>query len=148
MVDRSLLNLEELRRIYVFANTPAYLFRRYRGDESVKALADAASLTELISEIKEVDGNPERSFDDVVSAYAALVAATHKDQAPTRAAFESLVISNLDWTASIIEIWAATLISTVRQLMTMKPKLGPFHDTSLSIASTTVSKILIPNDDG
>ena len=148
MADRSLLNLEELRRLYAFANTPAYLFRRFRRDESVKRLADAVSLPELVSEIKEVDGNPERSLDDVVSAYAALVAATHKNPARTRPALESLVVSNLDWIGSIIELWAATLISTDKHIMTMKPTLVAPEAISRSTTSTTASKIPTPNDDG
>ena len=112
MKTPSLSDLERLAMIYFVANTPSYLYRHYRADQSVQSLSrnnDSKALVEYLVEIL----NEEKFLDlEMAYAYAVLVALTFKDLNEVESALEVISLDNLDWGNDIISMWSQTNIRT------------------------------------
>lgn len=76
MIDPSTFDVTALHRQYFIANTPAFLFRRFRADLSVQRLAQECSTAELLDAFERLAAisEAERSSEDVARIYAILVA--------------------------------------------------------------------------
>lgn len=105
--------LRQLVRVYMVANTPAYLYRKLLSEESVAELAAANSVEQLIDFILRVDESQERSVEDVAGAYGAVVALTLKDSQRVIEALEDVRLENLEWVEAVLRIWDSERIPTV-----------------------------------
>jgi hypothetical protein len=101
------LNLHGLADVYVLANTPAYLYRWFRADESVRALARSHPTGELASRLNTILDQHNLGFDELILAYALLVCLTMKDYREARPFIEHLAYNRLEWATEILEIWEA-----------------------------------------
>lgn len=88
----------------MIANTPTYLFRRFRADQSVKMLADAHSAVDLLVEVKLREQAEQTLLDQVVS-YACLVALSFKPPLEVEKALALCTPMNLDWAEEIVELF-------------------------------------------
>lgn len=119
MINLSSLNENQLGRIYLVANTPSYLFRHYRLDESVQRLARQNTVSDLVDFVSSVATNRDRTLLQTLQAYAALVALTFKGK-ETRSVNQDL-FEGLDWARSIVALGAASKTATTEVQLTSKP---------------------------
>jgi hypothetical protein len=110
MINLSVLNENELARIYLVSNTPSYLFRHYRADQSVQELSSRHSAVDLLSFATQVAQLHNRTLRQVIQAYAALVAFTLKNPQVRIDDPESL--KNLNWSHAILSLGGGEQITT------------------------------------
>ena len=125
MADLAKLSVGEITTHYLFANTPSYLYRKLRADDSVKALADSSTPIELAAIVERIDQQPERTPEDIATAYAALVAATFHGTRDVRATFGALSFRHLDWAYTILRLWYDTQITTDTRFFAVRPREAP-----------------------
>jgi hypothetical protein len=104
MINLSPLSIDRIFEIYAVANIPAYLFRKLRSEESVKAFADANTSEDLRRLVCETDRKQCRSPVDVAIAYAAVVALTYKSFKDMKV-MEDTQFDNLRWVSHLVAIW-------------------------------------------
>lgn len=107
MANLKILNLEALETIYLVANTPSYLLRHYRNNQSVQSFANLHSIDELVSEIDRVSSLDisSRTLEDIVGAYSAIVALTFKSSDEIERASNKLSFENILWAEQILYLW-------------------------------------------
>lgn len=111
MIDLSAIDLSTAVKHYIFANTPAYLYRKLRQEQCVAQLA-CATPEQLLSSVSAIDKSAARTPEDIAKAYAMLVALNLTDYAATRRAVEGWSASNLSWASDIISIATKSAIMT------------------------------------
>jgi hypothetical protein len=74
----SILNFGELKTALLFANTPVYLYTRFRTDYSVQLLAQQYETSILLSDLDEALHIPKKSTGDVVKIFALCIALSFK----------------------------------------------------------------------
>ncbi len=107
--------IREFREVYLVSNTPLYLFKRLRRLPAVQQLAGALSGEQLAAEYLSHAKAERRTPDDVATAYACLVAITHKDPPEAISSLRSLDLSDLNWGL------------VIRDLYTTKVPVGQSH---------------------
>ncbi|MCI0488619.1 MAG: hypothetical protein L0229_18685 [Blastocatellia bacterium] len=102
------LDLETLKSHYIVSNTPAYLYKYFRRDNSVQKLAEAASYSELEKIFNSKLKKKEKDLDDLVIIYALVVALSYHDYSKVRSFFEKLSDVDIEWLSNIKEIYLSS----------------------------------------
>ena len=133
-----LLNWRELERVYAVANTPGYIVRHYRADETVQRLARSHSATELLEIADRTLSRSKsgRKVRDVTTAYAALVALTFKN--PDLKVATAAASLPLQWASSIVGSWIRDAVPTETITLKVPQKIEPPVPTKNSVSTTTV----------
>lgn len=117
MTQLSAAELDQLAPIYLVANTPEYLYRRFRAESAIQRLAEQSKPADLVNLILQVDRSAERAVHKVVAAYAATVGLTLQDSREVLRALEGFEVTNLNWVDKILQLWdqnrTATTLETV-----------------------------------
>lgn len=88
----------------LFANTPAYLFKRLRRDESVEALARAHSTSFLLDVVRSVAQAAEPSVPQLAFGYAALVALTFHENIRWHELSSDIASGKLRWAHELVTL--------------------------------------------
>jgi hypothetical protein len=96
-----ILDMRDLREAYLYANTPAYLFRRFRENASVQKLATALPISELTKAFNELRSKHPVGLEEIVQEYAILISLSLRDPAE-RAAIWDFHDSRLEWWQQIV----------------------------------------------
>ncbi len=139
MPDLATLSLKAVTTHYLFANTPVYLYRRLRAEESVKALADSATPLELAALVAKMDRKRKRGPEDIAVAYSAIVAATFHSSREVHEAFDQLNLRHLDWANAILGFWYETLVSTDTRVVTLSAR----EITPTAVSATPTSRLIV-----
>ena len=99
------IDMEALKREYLFANTASQLYRHFRENISVKNLSETEKLEALVEEYKMRTKNNDRSIDEVVEAYAILMAITFYDYQDAIEAFKMFDLPRLEWGKDLEDIY-------------------------------------------
>ena len=137
MINTSYLNIDQLAQTYLVANTPSYLYRHYRSDQSVQDFARHNNTEDLVSIAEQISRFKNRTLEDLILAYAAIVALTFKDFREVKDALGRASFTGLDWATDIIKLWDNTRIPT----QTINVKGQPIVQTPTRI--TDASNIII-----
>src|SRR5262245_58571020 len=89
-------DLRSLSETYVVANTPAFLFSRFKLSTAVERLAKAESSADLAAAVLDAD-DFSKGLDSVVTAYAALTALTLQDAKPQLDSLRAVRFLRLEW---------------------------------------------------
>lgn len=106
------LNVRRLAEIWVVSNTPAYLLKHYRNEESVRNLAKKSKIDELLSKVSYHTENPCRNIDEITELYAALVAITLQNPIGLNIDVNKLNLDTIQWARRILEIGLIGRVST------------------------------------
>lgn len=123
MIDLTILNEPQLARIYLVANTPSYLYRHFRADSSVLEIAKRNTIDDLVSFAASIANAPKRTLRDVVSAYAALVALTFKNQHEVSEKTADVSFENLDWARRIVDLGGYNQTRNVKIDINIPPRV-------------------------
>lgn len=136
--------IREFREVYLVSNTPLYLFKRLRRLPAVHQLAHAADTKELLSEYLRRAKAEKRTLDDVATAYACLMAMTHKDPREIVSLLRSLDPTDLNWVSTIRDLYFVKVPAGSIHYITMTnpPVLAACHgnDATASFAYTDAPK--------
>lgn len=99
------IDIEALKREYLFANTAAHLYEYFREDGSLRKLAQEEKPEILVEEYKRRTVKDEKSVDDVVVAYAVLITLTFYDYSEAVKIFGKLDLSKLEWGEEVKNIY-------------------------------------------
>ena len=119
------IDLKPLTEAYLFANTPIYLFRRFRENSSLRELAKHTTVEELTTEYINRTTKAEKSIEDVVVAYSLLIAITFLEYDKAVATFESIDLSRLDWGEEIKHIFRETMPVVNYFSASITPEVNP-----------------------
>jgi hypothetical protein len=132
------LDRESLAQILAVANTPQYLYKHFRSDPSIEALSRTTTIEDLFLFVRQQATKRERTFEDSVLAYAALVAITYKPSNDIRAILDREGIPRFKWAHDIIEGYL--LAAPPTQLIVPTVHSAGLRDmgATRSVASNTV----------
>jgi len=99
------IDIEALKREYLFASTAAHLYEYFREYRSLRKLAQEEKPEILLEEYKRRTVKDEKSVDDVVVAYAILITLTFYDYSEAIEVFGKLDLSKLEWGEEIRDIY-------------------------------------------
>ncbi len=125
------LNTSSLIEVLLFANTPNYVYKNFRREDSVKSLSSKYSTEQLITEYQKHISAINQSAEDVVTAYAILIGLTFFDYPKALEAIHKLNLSPLTWGNEIKEIFVANAKTT--NVFNVSPQVSlnpPFNTIS------------------
>lgn len=125
------LNYGQLERVYVLANTPSYLVRNFREEESVRRLARESSAAALKAYLRQV--TPRRRLRETVAAYAVLVALGSAGVRLTKQELEALESAGLHWARVVDALASEAPVATTAASLQPPPRievLGLGHPSS------------------
>jgi hypothetical protein len=102
--------VQEFRETYIVSNTPLYLYKQLRRLQAVQNLASLVSADDLTAGYLERVNAKDRTVDDVATAYAFLVALTHKESQEAFLQLRSLDVSRLEWAAVIRDTYFSKVL--------------------------------------
>jgi len=130
MVNIEALNFESLAKWYYFANTPSYLFRHFRNDESLQQFADHHTVDELAKAVFDIASvkAENRAIKDIVLAYSCVVGLTFKNAREVHDALAGRDIASIVWANRIMNMWTPypTVVETM-ELSSPLPSREPAH---------------------
>ena len=135
------LDLETLREIFIYANTPKYLYKNLKKDTSVQFIANNNSTDVLITAFNEFLAQASNDCDKAVQLYVILVALTFKNYSEVRPFFQTLLSNKFRWVKEISETFLSEAEITNETVLPPKLVLEPNYK-SRSFSST--SKIVDP----
>jgi len=74
MTNLSQMKFEAAEKIFAVSNTPSFLVRKLRDDDSVRAVAENFSGLQILSEIKKAAKKKPKTLGDCTRPYVLLVA--------------------------------------------------------------------------
>lgn len=113
MIDIIHKELDELREIYLLANTPGQIYRWFRESKILSDLAVKENEQELIEQYTARSNKEERTIDDVVIAYAILVVISFFEYGEGKLLLEKLDLSKLQWAEDLKRIYFQAVIPTI-----------------------------------
>ena len=112
-----------LASYYLLANTPTYLYRRFRESPTVQRLATEATAYQLVQSLLKIDKLKQRNLSDVVTAYALTVALTFLEQRDVSKALRGKKVKNIEWVDRILKLGNQKMVPTARSEVLVKPRI-------------------------
>ncbi len=139
------LNLPLLGEILLLANTPNYVYKNFRRQETVRQLATKYSAEQLIQEYHSRLSRADRLNDDLIVAYAVLVGLTFLDYSKAIDAINKLDMSLIIWGHEIKNIFVAT----AKVVNVVDISYQPLKNSSIvtSAPESTQTQIIVINID-
>lgn len=100
----STIELDHLVEIYMYANTPRYLYKHFRNSSAVQRLTTQHSPRELIDIFRRIILYESLSLRAVVSAYAVLMGLSFYEYKDTAYLLENIDSSHLVWGDEITDL--------------------------------------------
>ena len=132
------LDLKQVAKAYLFANTPLYLYRRLRNIASVKELGEDTPLNVLITEYNKRTSKKRKTVEDIAVAYSLLITTTFWDYQQAKAALDNFNLSLLDWGRDIKDIFISTSPITNIIGILVEPTYKFDKQTSAESSSSTL----------
>lgn len=98
------IDMDILKREYLFASTAAQIYKHFRENSSVRNLAKEKPET-LIKEYKKRTEKGKRRIEGVVVAYAIIIAITFYDYQEALNIFKKFDLSKLEWGEKLKDIY-------------------------------------------
>ena len=152
-MDKVSLNDNTLSDIVILANTPAFMFKRFRRDSSVQILASRLSTPELANCANNFSMRQNRSFLDKVYAYAYLAALSFKPASDVRNELRHYPNLPIERSAELIKLILENAVSETYQIVLLTPQpskfVGLHSQTSSTLSNVTYTtkpdiKVMIP----
>ncbi len=103
------VSLDDLKSKYLYANTPRYLFKHFRSSIPLQLLAIQNQPESLAREYNKIISPDIKSLENIVLAYAILVAFSFLEYSKVRDIYSSLDVTKLKWGEDIKSISMTTV---------------------------------------
>ena len=107
MKTQVIINPEELSEQYLFANTPMYLYQKFRESDAVFELSNL-NTSDIVKQYNEIAQRYPKTFKEIITAYALLISLSFKDYSEVKESLNKLEKNGLDWAPQIIQFMADT----------------------------------------
>jgi len=105
--------LDGLKEIFLFANTPSYLYKNFRQNPAVFGLAKKYQTEELIEFFEQFVKSEKLDAESLITSYALLFAISLKDYAESRRFLKGIDrYKNLEWIKELQQIILANAKAT------------------------------------
>ena len=104
MINLTQINIQPLIDIYLYSNTPAYLYRKFKSHPIIFSLSRREDVNEMLSVIKTILIKDELILNDIVLCYALLVAILIHENPPINDSVNKINFEKLEWGKIIISI--------------------------------------------
>jgi hypothetical protein len=111
-VNENEIDIDTLKREYMFASNPEYIYDTYRVNNTIITLTKNMDAKDIIKEYESIIQKEKKSIDDVVMAYSMLIAITFLDFPDAKKYMDSIDLSKLEWGEKIKEIYMRNAKST------------------------------------
>lgn len=101
------ISLKDLKKKYVYANTPKYLYHHFQSNASLHLLAIKNDPECLVQEYNRVISRETLSLEDTVTAYAILIAISFLEYKKAVSLYARLDLTKLKWGEEIQSIYIA-----------------------------------------
>jgi hypothetical protein len=91
-----ILDIRNLAEVVLLANTPGYIYSRYRRDPSVREMAEHFDAPRLITMLEEFAKSAGSALEDRAKAYATLVSLSFRP-APELQTLYHVSLPNIEW---------------------------------------------------
>ncbi len=147
-----ILNISALIEIYALANTPHYLYEKFKEQDSLVNISKKYNSSEITEVFYKLLENKISNISELVFAYALIVSLTNKPYKEVKTFFEGLAEINIKWFDKISDIYLST--ASVNQFITKKAKLKKlisvknisFQPSDSAINKTTKPELTISNN--
>jgi len=117
-------NIEEIYRVVLVANTPAYLYRTLRRKQFVVEIGSNRTAQELVDELVKVQGGLAAHDSKAAAiAYGLLVALSYKPRREILPMLESLELNELHWGPELKTIVLSEAFSLTEALVSVRPRI-------------------------
>ena len=106
------IDLKALVQAYLFSNNAEHLYFQFRDSADLRVLTKNNTIDSLVDEYERRTEKLERDVEDVVIAYAILMAITFLDCRDADETFDKVNLSCLDWGEDVKAIFGVTGRST------------------------------------
>jgi len=129
--------LDNLKEIFVFANTPSYLYKNFRQNPAVLGLSEKYQTEELIGFFERLVQSEKPDMESLLMSYALLFAISLKEYAESRRFLNGVDRhKNLEWIKEIREIIIANARATTIKNIDLNHKTNAVpsrHEVELTI---------------
>lgn len=116
------IDIDDVFKIYIFSNTPSYLYRKLRVSSTVKWAARNLSVAQVLDIYGQTRQARGSSGHALAVAYAMLVALSLMDYSEVKPAVEGLETEGLEWGAIILrKIVAPLIVSQYSEVQLLSP---------------------------
>ena len=132
------LDIRQVASVYLFANTPMYLYRHLREIDSVRDLGKDVSLKDLVDEYDRRTLSKGKSVEDIAIAYTLLVAITFWEYREALEALSKFELSRLDWGSDVKDIFISKSPITTLLELSVKPTFSPTEQMKSNGSTSTL----------
>jgi|GEM_PF-1244018 len=109
---KSILNMRELTARYLFANTPYYLYKHFKSENTIEDLSQKYSSEKLISLLDSILKEEIEEIEDAVIIYAILISLTYKPYHDVKDFFKEIRSEQFEWFNEIATKYLSESIDT------------------------------------
>ncbi|PWK77910.1 hypothetical protein LX99_02795 [Mucilaginibacter oryzae] len=111
--NKEQLDLSTLMKYLSFANTPSYLYKHYKENDSIATLSSSYSTDAIVSDFMAIVNTERRTIEDLTLLYSFIIALTFKPTEQVNFFFKQLKDAPLRWAEKIASIYFANNSSEV-----------------------------------
>lgn len=142
MNKKNILNsneLQDLKEIFLVANTPSYLYKNFRQNNSINRLSQKYKTQELITYFESTAKSEKIVFDDVITIYALVVALSFKNYDEIKEFLIEMGKYRLEWLDEFKKniISKVTITNTLTVDLQYKTPSGPKYEPESTSNFTT-----------
>lgn len=130
---KDILNLKNLLAKFCFANTPAYLFKNFKQDETVVDISKKYTTTQLIDEFIKIEASKDFTFDNLTILYAIIMALSFKPNAEVNSFFSDLPNRGIRWSDKIAYLYFSNLRGSIDMEFTTGETPSPQNSPNISV---------------
>ena len=135
------LNFDELIAYYIFANTPYYLFKNFKNDNSIKDISQKYPANHMINEFNIIYDTESNDIKQKVKIYALLVALSYKEYSETKDFFIKLHINHFKWVKEFKNIIIDNYKATQQVIVNVsEKKFDNLANPKINVATSTFLK--------
>lgn len=134
-----ILDLDVLKEKLIFSNTPLYLYKHFRRNESIQELSKRYDSKTLIRIFGNIMMSQNDDLISLVSVYSIIIALTFKEYSEVRQFFLTLdSYNNLKWSRELKEIFFSYSMITQIYRVNLNYKAKSSYDLNTRQSSSNV----------
>lgn len=99
------LDFNSLTRIFILSNTPLYLYKNFRRNQTVQELSTRYGSSSLIEFVEQAVVEKKLTLEKLVSIYSVIIALSFKNYSEVVDFFNRLDRFEIQWSKELKEIW-------------------------------------------
>lgn len=128
-----------LKELYLYANTPYFLYKRYADLEFIENKISAESSDVLLAKLRTRLIKDEKSLEDISIIYAIVISLIYKDYNSVLVILKEIKEVKFEWVSKIADLIIAKRIPETEKFVDFKNQTESVLYTSKSGGSSTIT---------